>query len=59
MWKKNRARHMDYGVQINKMMYQRLIKGGEISLFSPSDVPGLYEAFFADQAKFEATLFAI
>lgn len=41
----NRARHMDYGVQINKMMYQRLIKGGEISLFSPSDVPGLYEAF--------------
>lgn len=49
----NRARHMDYGVQINKMMYQRLIKGGEISLFSPSDVPGLYEAFFADQAKFE------
>ncbi len=45
-------------VQINKMMYQRLIKGGEISLFSPSDVPGLYEAFFADQAKFEQ-LFAI
>ncbi|TCK01867.1 ribonucleoside-diphosphate reductase class Ia alpha subunit [Volucribacter psittacicida] len=49
----NRVRHMDYGVQINKMMYQRLIKGGNITLFSPSDVPGLYEAFFADQAKFE------
>lgn len=49
----NRVRHMDYGVQINKMMYQRLIKGGDITLFSPSDVPGLYEAFFADQAKFE------
>ncbi|EIJ71416.1 class 1a ribonucleoside-diphosphate reductase subunit alpha [Pasteurella bettyae] len=49
----NRARHMDYGVQINKAMYQRLIKGGDISLFSPSDVPGLYEAFFADQDKFE------
>ncbi|EXI61952.1 ribonucleotide-diphosphate reductase subunit alpha [Mannheimia granulomatis] len=49
----NRARHMDYGVQINKMMYQRLIKGGEITLFSPSDVSGLYQAFFADQAKFE------
>ncbi|MDG6894661.1 class 1a ribonucleoside-diphosphate reductase subunit alpha [Volucribacter amazonae] len=49
----NRVRHMDYGVQLNKMMYQRLIKGDDITLFSPSDVPGLYEAFFADQAKFE------
>ncbi|HHF6981810.1 TPA: ribonucleotide-diphosphate reductase subunit alpha, partial [Haemophilus influenzae] len=49
----NRVRHMDYGVQLNKLMYQRLIKGGEITLFSPSDVPGLYEAFFADQDKFE------
>ena len=34
-------------------MYQRLIKGGEITLFSPHDVPDLYEAFFADQGKFE------
>ena len=49
----NRVRHMDYGVQLNKLMYQRLIKGGDITLFSPSDVPGLYEAFFADQDKFE------
>ena len=49
----NRVRHMDYGVQINKLMYQRLIKGGEITLFSPHDVPDLYEAFFADQGKFE------
>ncbi|ABR74825.1 ribonucleoside-diphosphate reductase subunit alpha [Actinobacillus succinogenes] len=49
----NRVRHMDYGVQINKLMYQRLIKGGDITLFSPSDVPGLYDAFFADQDKFE------
>ena len=49
----NRVRHMDYGVQLNKLMYQRLIKGGEITLFSPSDVPGLYKAFFADQDKFE------
>jgi ribonucleoside-diphosphate reductase alpha chain len=45
---------MDYGVQFNKTMYQRLIKGGNITLFSPSDVPGLYDAFFADQEKFEA-----
>lgn len=50
----NRVRHMDYGVQLNKLMYARLIKGGNISLFSPSDVPGLYDAFFEDQAKFEA-----
>lgn len=49
----NRVRHMDYGVQINRLMYQRLLKGQEITLFSPSDVPGLYEAFFADQAEFE------
>ena len=49
----NRVRHMDYGVQINKTMYQRLIKGQNITLFSPSDVAGLYDAFFADQAEFE------
>ncbi|NQY64984.1 MAG: ribonucleoside-diphosphate reductase subunit alpha [Alteromonadaceae bacterium] len=49
----NRVRHLDYGVQFNKLMYQRLIKGGSITLFSPSDVPGLYDAFFADQNKFE------
>ncbi|MCF7354916.1 class 1a ribonucleoside-diphosphate reductase subunit alpha [Vibrio sp. CK2-1] len=49
----NRVRHMDYGVQLNKLMYARLIKGANISLFSPSDVPGLYDAFFEDQAKFE------
>lgn len=49
----NRVRHMDYGVQINKLMYQRLLKGGDITLFSPSDVPGLYDAFFADQDQFE------
>lgn len=50
----NRVRHLDYGVQFNKLMYQRLIKGDSITLFSPSDVPGLYDAFFADQDKFEA-----
>ncbi|OUR77943.1 ribonucleoside-diphosphate reductase subunit alpha [Colwellia psychrerythraea] len=49
----NRVRHLDYGVQFNKLMYQRLIKGGSITLFSPSDVPGLYDAFFEDQDKFE------
>lgn len=49
----NRVRHLDYGVQFNKLMYQRLIKGEHITLFSPSDVPGLYNAFFEDQQKFE------
>ncbi len=49
----NRVRHMDYGVQINRTLYQRLIKNQEITLFSPADVPGLYEAFFADQDEFE------
>ena len=49
----NRVRHMDYGVQFNKLMYERLIAGENITLFSPSDVPGLYEAFFADQDKFK------
>ena len=34
-------------------MYTRLLKGEEITLFSPSDVPGLYDAFFADQDEFE------
>ena len=49
----NRVRHMDYGVQLNKLMYQRLVEGGNITLFSPSDVPGLYDAFFQDQDEFE------
>lgn len=49
----NRVRHLDYGVQLNKLMYTRLIKGGNITLFSPHEVPGLYDAFFADQEEFE------
>jgi len=49
----NRVRHLDYGVQFNRLMYQRLISGGNITLFSPSDVPGLYDAFFANQEEFE------
>lgn len=49
----NRIRQLDYGVQINRLLYTRLIKGGNITLFSPNEVPGLYEAFFADQDEFE------
>ena len=48
----NRVRHMDYGVQFSRLFYQRLIQGGDITLFSPKDVPEMYEAFFNDQEKF-------
>ena len=49
----NRIPQLDYGVQINRLLYTRLIKGGNITLFSPNEVPGLYDAFFADQDEFE------
>ena len=49
----NRIRQLDYGVQINRLLYTRLIKGGNITLFSPNEVPGLYDTFFADQDEFE------
>jgi ribonucleoside-diphosphate reductase alpha chain len=48
-----RARHMDYCIQFSKLFYERLLQNGNITLFSPSEVPGLYEAFFSDQKKFE------
>jgi ribonucleotide reductase alpha subunit len=48
----NRVRHMDYGVQFNKVMYERLLTNGDITLFSPHDVPELYEAFFTDVDRF-------
>jgi ribonucleoside-diphosphate reductase alpha chain len=41
----NRVRHMDYGIQFEKTFYNRFISNGDIALFSPSDVPGLYDAF--------------
>ena len=48
----NRVRKLDYSIQLNKTMYERLLSGGEITLFSPHDVPDLYEAFYSDQNKF-------
>ena len=48
-----RVRHMDYAFQLNKLMYERLIEGGNITFFDPNDVPGLYESFFDDQDKFK------
>ena len=49
----NRIRHLDYGVQFNGLMYERFLNDSEITLFSPNDVPGLYDSFFADQNKFK------
>jgi ribonucleoside-diphosphate reductase alpha chain len=49
----NRVRHMDYGVQFNKVMYERLLSGGDITLFSPKDVPEMYDAFFTDADRFK------
>ncbi len=49
----NRIRHLDYGVQFNGLMYQRFLADGNIALFSPHDVPGLYDAFFEDQEEFK------
>lgn len=49
-----RVRKLDYGIQINDYLYQRLVKGENITLFSPSEkvTPGLMDAYFADKAKF-------
>ena len=49
----NRVRKLDYSIQINKLMYERLLKNEDITLFSPHDVPDLYEAFFTDQELFQ------
>ena len=49
----NRIRHLDYGVQFNKVMYERLLSGGNITLFSPGDVPDLYEAFYKSNDAFK------
>jgi ribonucleoside-diphosphate reductase alpha chain len=45
----NRVRKLDYSIQISKLFYERFIQNGEISLFSPHDVPGLYDAFGTDK----------
>ena len=49
----NRVRKLDYSIQLNLTMYQRLLSGGNITLFSPHDVPGLYEAYFGEPAAFQ------
>ena len=49
----NRVRKLDYSIQLNKTMYERLLAGADITLFSPHEVPGLYEAYFGDPEKFK------
>ncbi len=41
----NRVRKLDYSIQISKLFYERFIRNESISLFSPHDVPGLYDSF--------------
>ena len=48
-----RVRHMDYAFQFNRLMYERLLEGGNITFFDPKDVPELYDAFFSDQDLFK------
>ena len=45
----NRVRKLDYSIQLSKLFYERFIQNKEISLFSPHDVPGLYESFGTDK----------
>ena len=45
----NRVRKLDYSIQISKLFYERFITDQEITLFSPHDVPGLYESFGTDR----------
>ena len=48
----NRVRHLDYGVQLNGLIYKRALSNENVTFFSPSDVPELLEAFYSDQEKF-------
>ena len=48
-----RIRDLDYCIHFNKLFYERFLSGGNISLFSPSEVPGLYDAFYRDPDEFK------
>jgi len=49
----NRVRKLDYSIQLNRTMYERFLKNEDITLFSPHDVPGLYEAYFGHPDVFQ------
>tara|TARA_B100000676_G_scaffold268419_1_gene283552 strand:+ start:10571 stop:12871 length:2301 start_codon:yes stop_codon:yes gene_type:complete len=44
----NRVRKLDYSIQISKLFYERFIGNREMALFSPHDVPELYDSFGTD-----------
>jgi ribonucleoside-diphosphate reductase alpha chain len=50
----SRVKKLDYSIQINDYFYNRFVKNQDITLFSPSDTPGLYNAFFANKKEFAA-----
>ena len=41
----NRVRKLDYSIQLSKLFYERFINEEEITLFSPHEVPELYDVF--------------
>ena len=45
----NRVRKLDYSIQLSKLFYERFIKDEDITLFSPHEVPELYEAWGTDK----------
>ena len=45
----NRVRKLDYSIQLSELFYKRFITSGNITLFSPHDTPGLYDAFGTDK----------
>lgn len=49
----NRARKLDYSVQLSRLFFERVKNDQHITLFSPHEVPDLYDAFLKDQNEFE------
>lgn len=49
----NRARHLDYAVQMNRLMYRKVVNNDQLNLFCPNDVPDLYDAFYRSNDEFE------
>ena len=45
----NRVRKLDYSIQLSKIFYERFITNEDITLFSPHDVPGLYDVYGTDR----------
>lgn len=47
-----RIRHADHGFNMNRYLFRKILKGEDITLFSPEEVPDLAKAFYADQDEF-------